>query len=209
MSVGKPGYTCVFIFTAFNLFLFDIYIESSSIFKSTPISISFCVNASKCSGIIFSTTSLLHAQAPIIIYVPASILSGITSCTDECIFFTPFILIVLVPAPVIFAPILFKNIAIFTISGSLAALSIIVVPSAFTAASIIFIVAPTLAKSKYILLPFNSSALIIILFSSYLILAPRLSNPFKCKSIGLDPILHPPGYETTAFLYLPRRAPIK
>ena len=42
----------------------------------------------------------------------------------------------------------FKNVETFTISGSLAALSITVLPFALTAASIIFIVAPTEAKSK-------------------------------------------------------------
>ena len=83
-----------------------------------------------------------------ITYVPASILSGITSWKHFPKWLTPIIFIVDVPAPVILAPILFKNVAIFTISGSLAALSITVLPFAFTAANIIFIVAPTDAISR-------------------------------------------------------------
>ena len=53
-----------------------------------------------------------------------------------------------VPAPFILAPIVFRNVATLTISGSFAALSITVFPLALTAASIILIVAPTDAKSK-------------------------------------------------------------
>ena len=97
----------------------------------------------------------------IIKYVPASILSGITSWKQLCKYFTPVMVMVLVPAPLIFAPILFKNVATFTISGSAAALSMIVLPLALTAASMMLIVAPTLGKSRYILLPFNLSASII------------------------------------------------
>ena len=38
---------------------------------------------------------------------------------------------------------------------------------------------------------------------------PNFLNPFKCKSIGLDPISHPPGYENVAFLNRPIIAPAK
>ena len=56
------------------------------------------------------------------IYVPASILSGITSTKPSCNSSTPIISIVDVPAPNTLAPIEFKNEATFAISGSLAAL---------------------------------------------------------------------------------------
>ena len=46
------------------------------------------------------------------------------------------------------------------ISGSFAAFSITVLPSAFTAANKILIVAPTEAKSKYIFAPTKRSAVI-------------------------------------------------
>ena len=32
--------------------------------------------------------------------------------------------------------------------------------------------------------------------------APNFINPFKCKSIGLVPITHPPGYDTSALAVL-------
>ena len=86
--------------------------------------------------------------AAIIIKVPASILSGIISWTEPVSFSTPSIVITLVPAPFTLAPILFKKTAKSMISGSLAAFSIVVRPSANTAANIIFIVAPTDAISK-------------------------------------------------------------
>ena len=70
-------------------------------------------------------------------------------------FLTPSIVITLVPAPSILAPILFKNCAIFIISISLAAFIIVVIPSAILAANIMLIVAPTEAKSKLILVPFK------------------------------------------------------
>ena len=88
---------------------------------------------------------------------------------------------------------LFNNSAIFTISASRAALFITVFPFAKVAAIIKLIVAPTDAKSKNIFAPCNSLASIIYFVSSFVIVAPKDSNPFRCKSIGLDPILHPPG----------------
>ena len=115
---------------------------------STPDSFNFAIRASRWLGIILSIFKFLPSSAAIIRYVPASILSGITSWKQLCKCLTPIIVMVLVPAPLILAPILFKNVAIFAISGSCAALSIIVFPLAFTAANIMLIVAPTLGKSK-------------------------------------------------------------
>ena len=98
-----------------------------------------------------------------------------------------------VPAPVILAPILFKHFAKSTISGSIAAFVICVVPSAYIEASIIFSVAPTLGKSKSIFAPIILSALHIIKPESSTIFTPNFLNADKCKSIGLAPISHPPG----------------
>jgi len=117
--------------------------------------------------------------------------------------------ITLVPAPFIFAPILFKKVATFTISGSLATFSITVFPLAFTAASIVFIVAPTLGISRYILAPFNSSASTIYLFPSSITTAPRARYAFKVWSIGLSPIVHPPGKYISTCLYFPNNDDIK
>ena len=74
--------------------------------------------------------------------------SGITVCTAPFNSLTPSIRITSVPAPRILAPILFKKVAKSTISGSSAAFSMIVFPSAKVAAIITFSVAPTLGKSK-------------------------------------------------------------
>ena len=83
------------------------------------------------------------------IKVPASIWSGTTEYVILFFnFFTPFIFILSVPAPIMLAPAEFKKFATSTICGSLAAFSIIVVPFAKTLASIILIVAPTETISK-------------------------------------------------------------
>ena len=76
--------------------------------------------------------------------VPASMRSGIVTCSVPVSSSTPSISIVLVPAPSIRAPIATRNAAMSAISGSRAALSITVVPRARTAAIIRFSVAPTL-----------------------------------------------------------------
>ena len=105
------------------------------------------------------------------------------------------------------APALFRNFTISSISGSLAAFVNIVVPSAKHAANIMFSVAPTLGKSKCICVPSIFSALQIISPYSSFIFIPNFSNPFKCRSIGLEPISQPPGYEKLALLYFPIIAP--
>ena len=102
------------------------------------------VKQSKCSLTqFFNIISPCDATAASI-KVPASIWSGTTEY-DEPLFkdFTPLTFIRSVPAPRISAPSEFKKFATSTMCGSFAALSIVVVPSARTAASIMFIVAPT------------------------------------------------------------------
>ncbi len=122
----------------------------SSVFSiSAPHSISFAVIALTWSG-----TAFLIRISPLVIAaatmnVPVSILSGIIPCLQLPSLATPSILMVSVPAPLTFAPILFRKFARSTISGSSAAFSIMVVPSASTAAIIMFSVAPTLGKSRY------------------------------------------------------------
>ncbi len=60
-----------------------------------------------------------------------------------------------VPAPVIFAPTVFKNLARSTTSGSRAAFLIMVVPSAQAAAIIKFSVPVTVIASNTIVVPFK------------------------------------------------------
>ena len=98
----------------------------------------------------------------------------------------------LLPAPCIFAPILFRKLARSTISGSIAAFTILVSPSARVASSIIFSVAPTLGKSRWISVPIILSAVQLIKPASSFISTPSSLNAFRCRSIGLAPISHPP-----------------
>ena len=118
-----------------------------------PTSISFATTGFMWSIITLSTKMSPLVMAAATMYVPASILSGITVCSTASSFSTPVIFMVLVPAPLTFAPILFRKLARSTISGSSAAFSMVVVPSASTAAIMMFSVAPTEGKSRYILLP--------------------------------------------------------
>ena len=69
--------------------------------------------------------------------------------------------------------------------------------------------APTLGKSKCICVPTIFSVLQYISPYSSLISTPNFSKPFKCKSIGLDPISHPPGHENFALWYFPINAPAR
>lgn len=92
-----------------------------------------------------------------------------------------------------FAPIFRSIFTKSTISGSLAAFVIVVFPSANTVARIIFSVAPTLGKSKSIFVPIILSQLHLINPYSSLIFIPNFLKAFKCKSIGLTPMSHPPA----------------
>ena len=111
--------------------------------------------------------------------MPASILSGITFTLPPLKLETPIIVTFVVSFPLIFAPALFKNSIKFPISGSEAAFSIVVTPSANTAASIMLTVAPTLGNGNLMFAPTNLLAEIVYKSPSLFTLAPRRSNPFK------------------------------
>ena len=87
---------------------------------------------------------------------------------------------------------MFKKFCRSIISGSLAAFVIVVVPLANTLASIAFSVAPTLGKSRSIFSPFIFSALHSMFPWFWFASIPSFSKLFRCKSIGLDPMSHPP-----------------
>ena len=140
-------------------------------------------------------------------YVATSIRSGITVCSTATKSLTPSIVIVDEPAPSTFAPIRFRNAARSAISGSLAAFSIIVSPSARTAAIMIFSVAPTLGKSRTIRDPTSFSASASIYPCSELKRTPRASSPLRCISMGRGPKSSPPGRATLAFPYVATSGP--
>ena len=110
-SVGNPGCGKVFISTAFNFSGPITLIDLSISITSQPASLNLAVTGFKCSNITFSTVISPFVIAAATMKVAASILSGITSCSVAVNSLTPFILIVLVPAPLTSAPISFKKFA--------------------------------------------------------------------------------------------------
>ena len=148
ISVGNPGCGKVLTLVAFSFSGPTTRSPDSSWVKLTPISLSFEINGRLCSAIasLIKTSPCVIAAATM--KVPASIRSWTTEWFAPCIFSTPLIIIVSVPAPLTFAPILFRRFAKSTISGSRAAFSSVVVPSASVAARIRFWVAPTDGKSR-------------------------------------------------------------
>ena len=78
-------------------------------------------------------------------------------------------------------------------SGSRAAPSIVVTPSAHTAAVTKFSVAPTLGKEKRMSAPTSRGALTVSTPSANVQVAPMASSPAICMSIGRSPKSSPPG----------------
>ena len=148
ISVGNPGYGRVLMSVCLCLGLPTTRTASSNSITSQPSSISFALIASRCFGITFCTIMSPRVIAAAHINVPASIWSGIIEYSVPCNLWTPLIRITSVPAPLIFAPILFRKFATSTTWGSFAGFSIIVSPSARVAAIIILIVAPTETTSR-------------------------------------------------------------
>ena len=149
ISVGNPGYGSVLICVALNRPSAMTRTASSYSITRAPISFNLEEIASKCFGITFLMSTFPLVAAAIVINVPASIWSGIIEYSVPFSFCTPRIRMTSVPAPLIFAPMLFKKFATSTMCGSFAAFSIVVLPSASTAAIMILIVAPTVTTSRY------------------------------------------------------------
>ena len=144
--------------------------------------------------------------APATRNVPASMRSGITVCSVPCNFSTPRIRTVEVPSPEICAPIFRSSSTKSVTSGSRAAFSSTVSPSASAAAINIFSVPVTVIFSNTICAPFSLppfGARASMYPCDVPISAPICSSAFKCKSTGRAPIAHPPGSETRA---IPTRA---
>ena len=134
--------------------------------------------------------------------VPASMRSGITVCSTPCSSLTPSITMRRVPAPEIFAPIELRKFARSSTSGSAAADSMMVMPSASVAAIMTLSVPSTVGPCvprKSISAPRKPFfAVSKMLPPSTSTLAPRASSPRKWRSTGRSPITQPPGSETTA-----------
>ena len=155
MSVGKPGCSVVRMFTAFGRCFISIEIQSSPASISAPASTSLSKTASMVLGAALRSTTLPPVMATAHKNVPASIRSGTTLCSQPCSSFTPSIVMVGVPMPLIFAPILTRHSAKSTTSGSMAQFSKTVVPSANVAAINRFSVPPTVIMSITTRAPFR------------------------------------------------------
>ena len=106
--------------------------------------------------------------------------SGIISYLVPVSSFTPVIIIELVPAPVIIAPIELRKFAKSTISGSFAAFRITDVPSTTEDAIIAFSVAPTLGKSRIVSHAWSLSAVAFKNPFSITIFTPKFDNAKIC-----------------------------
>src|SRR3989344_5697411 len=158
-SVGKPGYSCVRTDTACGKCNpCRRLMELSPISNLIPARASNESRAAECLGSQSTIFTSCPASAANIRKLPVSILSG------GVIYGLPFarkmpppsIFSVGVPAPSICAPQVFKYPASESISGSIAAFSKIVLPSARVAASISVSVAVTETNGKKICAPSNS-----------------------------------------------------
>ena len=124
--------------------------------------------------------------------------SGITRYEAPCRRGTPCTTMRSVPAPWIRAPIATSSLARSTTSGSRAAFSITVSPSASAAAIIRFSVPVTVTRSVTIRVPRSRGALATMKPCSIAICAPSACRPLMCWSTGRAPIAQPPGSDTRA-----------
>ena len=116
-----------------------------------------------------------------------------------------------VPAPSIFAPILLRKLARSTTSGSAAAPSMTVSPSARTAAIITLSVPRTVGRTLPRKLIDAARRLPAKDFDVATLDAIRphraLQIPSDARSIGRSPMTHPPGSETVAFFLAAQQRP--
>ena len=106
------------------------------------------------------------------------------------------------------APAVLRKFVRSLISGSIAQFFIVVVPFARQAARIEFSVAPTDIFENLISEPTNPSRAFALTYPFLIfILTPNFDIAFKCISIGLTPMLQPPGLLTFAFLFYANKGP--
>ena len=144
-------------------------------------------------ALVFARVICPRVTAAATINVPVTIRSGMTSIRARSKRSHPSIVMVSVPAPIISAPIAFRNAANPEFLAHLPHYMIVVDPSARTAAIIIFSVAPTLGKSKMISAPCSFCAWQTIRLPVFFNLCAKRLKPLDARSIFRSPIAHPPG----------------
>ena len=112
-----------------------------------------------------------------------------------------------VPAPSIFAPQAFKKRQSSPISGSLAAPSRTVSPSARTAAATTFSVAPTLGNGRPMTAPLRRDTFAVTTPSRSSKQTPICSSACRCRSMGRSPMEQPPGLENSTCPTRPSNGP--
>ena len=155
MSVGKPGYSVVRKLTGFGRADISARIQSAPKVIVRPMARSLSSAASR-----ISVRTLRRVMSPPVAAtahrkVPVSIRSAITACEAPCSASTPWITRRLVPMPSIFAPMATSRCARSVTSGSQAAFSRMVSPSARVAAISRFSVPVTVIMSVTMRAPFS------------------------------------------------------
>ena len=170
MSVGKPGYSVVRKPWPFSALPPKLRMWMACALgppwqsgppmasSSAPASRSFSTTASRWCAQAFCSVTSPPAAATAHKNVPASMRSATTSCSQPCSFSTPWMRMRLEPWPSIFAPILMSISARSVISGSCAAFSSTVSPSAKQAAMRKFSVPVTVTMSVVMRAPFSRVA---------------------------------------------------
>ena len=177
-------------------------IQSLPFFNLRPASFNFTKTTSKVSGRQFLSVISPPVAATAHKNVPVSIRSGMMEWLAPFKADTPSITKRSLPIPEIFAPIFTKSSAKSDTSGSRAAFSSTVVPSAKQAAMSKFSVPVTVIMSVRIALPCKrglpSAILATINPLRIWIPAPIALRPLICWSTGRAPIAQPPGNDTVA-----------
>ena len=157
MSVGKAGYSLVRKPTAFGRLLAVTRIQSAPASMPTPASRSLSMTAPRCSACALRRVTSPPAAPTAHRKVPASMRSGMIwwACAGvrPCRRSTPWMRMRLVPRPSIWAPMATSRSTRSVISGSLAAFSRMVSPSARAAAIRKFSVPVTVTMSVVMLAP--------------------------------------------------------
>ena len=199
MSVGKAGYGAVVRLTARGLRPpMSTVMLSAVVVTSAPASASLSSTASSVSGRALRAVTRPPVIAAATRKVPVSIRSGSTRWRPPDRRSTPWMVIREVPAPSIRAPSALRQSARSVTSGSIAAFSSTVVPSARVAAAITFSVPVTVTMSNTKRPPLSRSARALMKPFSTVISAPSACRPLMCWSTGREPIAQPPGSDTSA-----------
>ena len=158
MSVAKPGNGLVTTSVGRGRPSRWTRMRSVPTSSRAPAASSLSSTAARWSGTTSRTVTSPPVIAPATRNVPASTRSGMIRCRAPPSSRTPSISIRSVPAPRIFAPMALSSRARSKTSGSRAAFSRIVVPSASAAAIMRFSVPVTVTRSKTIRVPFSRAA---------------------------------------------------